>query len=360
MAKAKGLPRVAVVADMGHSLLKIAATDAAGRWDYEVAPHAIQHITNVKEWQRAAERTAGQTNAADYIQIGQHYYIIGDSAERYGHSGRQLGAARYVREYIGVQAIAMLARVCPHDEAEVIVLALHPPSDAEYRKELRRALKGTWDMMTGDGRELLYNVTQVITLDEPVAGFMNIAITDHLKENTNVTGGEVLVLDVGGGTTSVAPVLPSGAVDYLRIDSHSMGILDVMSKLQSNLRDHYRDFLMKARAIPMNRLRDALKDNQLKAGGRTLNCTDDVRSAKAELLSEIERMYRNGRIGGPYGFDMIVLTGGGSVALGGDLEALLDHTNIRFAARASEIHLANLFGGMKVMARFIQDGTVTL
>lgn len=360
MARKKAIPTIGVVADMGHSLLKIGARDSEGQWRFRVAPHALHEIP-AKKWGLIAERSANQPNAIDYLQVGQRYYIIGDSAERYGHAMRRVGAARYEKEYIGIQALGMLARVAPVDEAEVVIMALHPPADAQYRQELRRALMGSWSIMLGNGREFLFKVTKVLTVDEPVGGLTNVSLDDRLRENEKITGGEVLVLDIGGGTTSVAPVLPGGSVDYGRINSYPMGILNVIEKLQQNLFSEYRTMFMKTRQIRPDRLRDALITEQFRGGGKTINCRDEVRSAKAELLSEIERMYFNGSLGGPLGFDAIVLTGGGSIAIGNDLRVMLDHKRVHFATDdTAHIHFANVTGAAKLFDVLEAEGAIEL
>jgi len=356
--KRRGLPVVGVVSDMGHSYLKLAGL-VNGNWTYDVTPHAL-HTMKDKQWEVVIQRAGSQSNALDFIQVGQGYYILGDSAERYGHSTRAMGASRYRRDYIGVQMISMLSRVCPYPEAELVVMALHPPGDAQYIGDLRKALKGSWDIRLGNGDERLYHVRQVLTVDEPVGGLFNLAITSRGKENVGITSGETLVLDIGGGTTSVAPVLPGGSVDYARIKSYSMGILDVTSALEINLRNHYHEMLRRTRKIPQDRLRDSLLTGQFQGGGRVVNCADDVQSAKGDLLREIEQMYYNGSVGGPIPFDTVILTGGGAVPMGEELQELLDHKNIQYAAKPKEMHIANMNGGIKVFTELVNEGSITL
>ena len=356
--KKRRLPVVGVVSDMGHSLLKLAAL-VDGEWSYDVIPHAL-HTMQSQQWEVVIQRGGSQSSALDFIQVGQDYYIMGDSAERYGHSTRAMGASRYRRDYIGVQMIAMLARVCPYPEAELVIMALHPPGDAQYTRDLRRALNGTWDIRLGNGDERKYHVRQTLTVDEPVGGLFNLAITSRGKENIGITSGETLVLDIGGGTTSVAPVLPGGSVDYARIKSYSMGILDVTTALETNLRNHYHEFLRRTRKIPQGRLRDSLVTHQFQGGGRVLNCAEDVRAAKGDLLREIEQMYYNGSVGGPVPFDTVILTGGGPVPMGDELRDLLDHKNIQYAAPHEQMHLANMHGGIKMFAELMNEGSLEL
>ncbi len=354
----RAMPRIAVVADIGHSLWKVGVRDLEGNWRFNVAPHALHKIPQ-RKWEQIVERSRNQANAVDYVHEGRNYYIIGESAERFGHATRLMGAARYDHAYIGVQTLSMVARTTELDEAEIVLLALHPPSDAEYTRELRRAVKGSWDIELGNGKTCLYNVSEVITLDEPVAGLFNVALDDQLRENKRITGSEVLVLDIGGGTTSVAPVLPGGSVDYGRIDSYPMGILNVISKLQKNLMNQYRDMFIKTRQINQDRLRDSLLSEKFTGGGRTVTCKDEVRAAKAELLAEVERMYQDGAIGGSYGFDAVIMTGGGSVAMGQDLRDMLNHKSIHLATdNPADIHLANALGAAKLFDVLEADGKV--
>jgi len=354
-----GKQKMAAVSDMGHTLMKLSAR-IDGEWTYPVVvPHALHKIPQ-KRWEDMVSQLRGERNAADYVKVGDKHYVIGETAERLDHATRAMGAARYAVDYITVQTVAMLARVSPFESAEVALMPFYPPADSRYRKQLARVLKGRWPVELGDGRQFMFTIDQVATLAEPVAGYFNAALDENLNEDDKVTGGEALIVDVGGGTVNVAPVLPGGAVDYARAHSYSMGILDVMARLEANLRDKYSGRLQKTRHLAPDRLREALMTYQFKGGGHALPCREEVQQAKAPLLAEIDQLYHNGSIGGPMRYDAVILTGGGAWALGEELRKLLDHRRIVYAAHQDEMHLANIFGGMKTFEVLLAQGALKL
>lgn len=358
--KADGLPKLAAIVDMGHSLLKAGVRTVDGEWEYATIPHALRDIDRL-EWEHTVERAKNQVNARDYVQIGQHYFILGVSAEKWGHGTRLEGQDRYQRDYIGAQAMSMIARLSPYPEAEIVIMALYPPHDTHHRSKLRQSLIGSWDLKLGDGSEFLFTVSSVALTAEPVAGMMNVVLNDRLQEDTSVTSVESLVLDVGGGTTSFAPVLQNAAVDYPRISGYQMGILEVTRRLEESLRRNYREYFRRTRQIAQDRLRDTLVTGKFRGGGKTLVCKDEVRRAKADLLSEIEKVYYNTSVNGPHGYDLIILTGGGSILLGDDLKELLAHNNIQYAIKDTEnMHLANIKGAGKMFDLMEQEGNITL
>jgi len=355
MAKRHVMPRIYFAWDGGHSRWKYGVREENGEWFWADTTHS-QHTIERKRWEQITEQAAGSGVALDYVQCGQDFYVMGESGERVGFSTRLYGASRYARNYIGVQAMSMLARITPYPEAEVVMIAMYPPGDDLYREELRRALIGTWDLMLGDGSEYLFHVKKVVLTAEPVAGLRNVALNNRLQEDRRVTSAETLVLDVGGGTTSGAPVFAGGGVDYQRAFSFNIGILKVMDELDSLLKSRYRDMLRQTRFIQPHRLREMLATNVFRGGGRSVNCAEEVRAAKRMLLERIERMYFDGTIGGAFAFDQIILTGGGSIALGDDLVALLNHKNVIYAGEAVNIHMANVYGAAKMLDILAADG----
>jgi hypothetical protein len=84
-----------------------------------------------------------------------------------------------------------------------------------------------------------FHIATVFTYDEPVGGLINRAVDDHLQQDEDITSGEILVIDIGGGTTSIVACNPNARVDYDLADSFTQGIIDVMDSFEKAFRQRY-------------------------------------------------------------------------------------------------------------------------
>jgi hypothetical protein len=70
------------------------------------------------------------------MRINGKPYVVGESAERHGVHVQKTGTARYIREYYGVFAAAVLGMLYEKG-GEVMVFGNHPPGDVNFCEYFR-------------------------------------------------------------------------------------------------------------------------------------------------------------------------------------------------------------------------------
>jgi len=196
-----------MILDAGNSIIK---AKIARRERGEIAfPHAIKALTEA-EYSGIVSRSGKQNSLQDYMRVNGKPYVVGESAERHGVHTQRTGSSRYIRDYYGVFAAAMLGRFYERG-LEVSIFGSHPPGDAIYREDLMKSVIGDWTVEI-EGRERTYKVKYANTFDEPVGGLMNVLLTEDGQhyQHTELNGGRSLVIDVGGFTTDWIAVNPGG------------------------------------------------------------------------------------------------------------------------------------------------------
>lgn len=349
--KTQYLPKnVSVILDLGHSYEK------AKLGTVEIIfPHALQEIAAAR-WIRDSQRT-GNTNP-DYIRVNDLYCVVGDTAEFHGVSAFQAGASRYTREYYGVLMCAALTRLFDEPVGNLVIFASHPPGDAMHAEKLAQSLTGKWEVECM-GKVWKFNITEVYTYDEPIGGLMNAAISDNGNVRPEVLKGKKLIVDIGGGTTSITRALDGIQVDYTMAESFPRGIRDVMKGFEDDFRAANLDLFRDTRALAPDRIRDALITGVFVGGGREIRCEEEVERALTLFLNDFNRIYLQ-RAGGPFQYDTIVLTGGGASTMGTRLHTVLNHGNVIYAEDPQEIHLANVRGGRKIYTTLVEQGVINV
>jgi hypothetical protein len=330
-----------VVADMGNSIIKFKTASV----ELDV-PHALQPLSET-DFQRIQTRAGKDQMPLDYVRVNGTPFVIGEHAERHGVLSRQEGAARYRREYYGVLAAAMCARLYSRS-GEISFFGSHAPGDIAYRDDLMDAVVGEWEV-TIQGRKRLFNITYANTFEEPLGGLMNVLLSEdgqHYKR-TDIDGGSALVIDIGGHTTDWIGMQAGGAIDYGNADSIPLGIQDVIDTFEKSFRDHHRQDVKESIVLPPDRVREALRTGTFYGGGRTYDCQDEANEAINVLLNRLATSYQK-IAGGALAWDSIILTGGGCGLLYDYLLPILRHDHVILADTPEDIHFANVRGGMKL------------
>ncbi|MBN1536871.1 MAG: ParM/StbA family protein [Anaerolineales bacterium] len=333
-----------IVLDAGNSIIK---AKIARRDRSEIAfPHAFKPLTEV-EYTSIVSRSGKQSTSQDYVRINGQPYVVGESAERHGVHTQRTGSSRYIRDYYGIFAAAMLGRFYERG-MEVSVFGSHPPGDAIYREDLMKSVIGEW-IVEMDGRERRFQVSYANTFDEPVGGLMNVLLTDdgqHYR-HSDIHDGSALVIDIGGFTTDWIAVNPGGEVDYSLARSVPVGIQNVVADFEASFRAHNLNAVKDTPVLPPERVRRAIATGVFDGAGRRYPCENEVKEATNLVLNRIADTYQ--RIaGGALSWDSIILTGGGSALLYKRLLPVLDHENVILADDLESIHLANVRGGLKL------------
>ncbi len=349
MAAINEIPNNVLVLDAGNSVIKYKTATCEDAY-----PHAI-HPLNESEYQQILIRAARPNPPIDYLRINGRPYVVGERAERHGPLTRLTGTARYTPEYYGVFVAATLYRVYGKS-LEVALFASHPSGDVAYREDLARAAWGNWTVEHGE-TTCQFNVSYVNTFDEPIGGLMNVILKEDGKHyaRSDINGGRALVLDIGGGTTDLQGVEKGGELDYSLSVSIELGIQQVERDFERSFKMNHKDELKGMRAMPNDQLRQAIGGGVWRGGGREIPCQAEVREATNALLNRIGEAYMN-IAGGPFRYDHVILTGGGSALLYDYLRPILNHQSVVLADQPAKMHLANVRGGRKLWRFYEAQG----
>ncbi len=366
---------VYIAADIGNKLIKVVLiTPAArGRWPTVVIPHALKELTDTKFEELGARMTSlrgGVTRAFHYetrmldevsqekVSVSRNF-VVGERAEGYGLLDRRNGPLKYERDYYAPLLLGALTELLPRGCDEIHMVAMFPPGEVAYVNNLRSALGGS-HLVTGvDGEKAKYVIRSVRVIDEPVGGLMHrILGVDGITYNDHgIVGDHILVVDIGGQVSSMAPATADGDIDYINAKSFSMGIHDVETVFESELRKQHKKF-RSMRVLPHDIVRAALKSGYWNGGGGDMiNCTEAKDIAAGALLGQIRNIYEN-EMGGPMSFNHIIVTGGGGALLYDVLNSpyVLDHGSVSMAdPHPSDMHLANVRGAAKMFISHLRQ-----
>lgn len=342
------------VFDAGRSLVK--GKTGSDEKDFI---HAMVKLTEA-EYRQIIAREGHE----DIMRINNVPYAIGKTATTKGYQPRQTTAERYTSGYYGVLLAAMLFRLYDKSIKNVLLYASHPPVAVEYRPEIIKATKGRWVVeCLGEKRE--YIVAETRCFDEPVGGAMNMLIATDGKSylRSDIKDGSTLVLDIGGQTIDIA-ALDNGRVDYTSIRSADGGIIEVEQRFTKLLRAEYRDKLMGANFLKPESIRHALRSGIFDAGAfGTLAVEDIVKLATDDIIARIAGLIEEW--GGLTVYNNIILTGGGGGLLFNRICNYFDHKLMRIelgrdyfhlADNPSDVHMANVRGGWKLLKMFQKAG----
>lgn len=330
-----------LVLDEGHKSVKAKTPKRELSYETAVAQLSAAQYAEI-------EMAAGPEGPGlDYAVINGTPYAFGEQAESFEDVLRPKLEARYTQGYYGVIAAYTMARIFQQG-GEVGIFGSHPPKAVRYREDLIRSVLGHWRVEMWE-RTADFDVVYCQTFDEPKGGLMNIVLTaDGLAyAHPEIDGGSALMIDIGGRTTDFLKVKARGQVDYSIRASVEMGILDILEWFLEAFEHEHQDIL-KGTHPTWEQIRAAFKDGQnLHGGGRTYKCERLIQQATNRLLNRIEKAYTS-IAGGPFPYDTIGLTGGGSADLYDRLLPLLNHDHVILADEPGSIYMANVRGGLKL------------
>ena len=300
----------------------------------------------------------------DYGVVNGTPYVIGESAEKHGTLTKMTGQAKYTPEYYGVGLAAIAARLW-QTSGELIVYASYPPGSTDYSDDLMDAAIGAHDgqwQVWIEGREVKFSIVYVNVFREPVGGVMNVLLNKEgtLYQKPELTQGNIIAIDWGGGTIDFSGVFPDGSLNGAIQDSVNTGINTTYDYISKNLRQQHREKFKGIKFIPPARIRYALKNGIYQGNGDEIPCQDIVNAGVNMLLNQFIQGYNDIASGGADA-DAIVLTGAGYVDLYDRIVPLLNFNpqKVYKAGKDKEAQLSNVFGGEKQLRMFETTGVVT-
>ena len=340
-----------LVLDAGNALIK-ARSFSGGELSF---PHAFTMISKSQYDDTVKSYNGDVPN--DFMRIGDKFYVVGESAERFGVVQHDRGTSRYHRDYIGVLAISAIARSYSQS-TELAVFASHPPGHVNYADDLMNSIGGSWDVEIRQA-QLKFNINYMNVYDEPTGGLMNVFLTEDGRQyvSNDFRGASILVIDVGGGTTDWVVVNEAGEVDYGVAHTEPLGISDVVDTFKTSFKARYKELTKSVNVLDPKRIRDAIITGEFKGGGQKLPCEEEAAQARNTLINLILRVTRN-RFSGGFNYDAVLLTGGGNALLSGYLWNEIENENIHLASDRNELHMANVRGGHKLWKLYKTIGVV--
>jgi hypothetical protein len=295
-------------------------------------------------------------------------YVTGDSALN-GFKEYETGARRYRRGYYDVLALRALTDLYkdeefrkPDNSIEIVMVCTHAPQDNMHAGRLSDSILG-WHHVTRAGHTYHYNVVDVQTVDEPVAGLFNYTLAPdgkpYRKADLWSREGKVLVVDIGGYTTDFQEADQRG-IPMVGGTSFTIGIKRAKDLFRTLMRQKYPDWLPNADYLGDEQIEAAFRNREgtkhiYQGGTRSVDCTEEVQAAIAPLMNEFLSQYRNRYANGER-HSTILLTGGGCGLLNLILRDAMKHPNVVMADSIKTIQFANVKGAYKLLNMMARKG----
>ncbi len=320
-------------------------------------PHALIEMTESDIMQL---RIRGELETTPNLYcVNNVWYRVAEKAMKAGKTAALYGEARYQRSYYGVLVAIALFNLFERSQLNVFLFGSHTPKDIIYRDDLIEAAIGDWWVFS-EGQEKTFRVVSANGFEEPVGAYRNATLSEDgvkISGDASLWSGKTLIVDFGGFTTAFS-VAVNGKIEFESSHSHLSGILDVVDDLEMLIRRRYKNQLKGVNALDHMKLRNALTDGFYDAAGMgTLDVRDETKNAKAPLLTELSRFYE--QYGGTASYNAVLLAGGGTFLLHGDVKRVLNHPVILTAeSDLRQIARSTVRGGMKTLKLLESKGAI--
>lgn len=354
MAKQPTGERYDVIADLGNSLWKYRFLwmERGKQKHYEITiPHAILRDDTGESFRDVQARRSHESGIGDetIFMVDDVAYIVGDSAEASGLVTRLTGAAKYRRDYQGIALMAGLVHALPFDCDNIHLWISFPPGDVKATQDLIQSVGGRWRVQTVGKANPRYYVRTVQTFDEPLGAYTH-ASADRsglAYEDSPVSGGNTLIVDVGGKISSVMRVTENQRVLYAGAQSVDLGIQDVMEGFWKIMRGRHPE-LLKLRSYDPALVREALRTGSYAYKGRNFDVEEEAQQAIMPILNRLMDFYENNFASGANDRHVLVTGGGGAVLYPWLQQAFGHHHMMPAEPHLDEMHLACVRGGAKM------------
>lgn len=308
--------------------------------------HAIAPLSE-NEWNNIVGRGRPPRGV---IRVNGAPFALGDAAVRYTIAERPKGAARYKENYYGIGLAYALAEGIQRSDKNVFLYASHAPIDVNYARNLMQCAAREWYVECRYG-ELLFNVREVRTFDEPLGGYSHYVLTgqgDERKKNP-LRDVMTLAVDVGGHTVDVVAIDPGGEIDLLSLHSTRTGVIRLLESFEADLRANNATLFQDTGDLDVRRVEQAIITGEYHFGRVVVPCANEAAGAVNALVNDTIQVIN--AAGGVGNFDYILLTGGGPALIYSTLEAALPRAQFILSEPDMELmKFSNVFGGAKLAA----------
>lgn len=308
--------------------------------------HAMAVLSEA-EWRRAC---GNGTPPRGIVQVNGQAVAFGETARKYSLKERPRGASRYTPDYYGFALAYALSESFDRNMANITLFASHAPGDVDYARDIVTSAKGIWQVLSHKG-DYTYQVKEVLTADEPIAGYSHFTLTERGEERKKNPLRDVttLVLDVGGHTTDVAAIDPGGTIDSLSLKSTRTGVLNMTNDFEAALRANNRNLFKDAGDLDIRRVENAILSGVYQFGKIAVPCKVEADAVIQSLTNDVIQIIE--AAGGAANYDYILLTGGGAALIHDALVHSYPRIEFLFAEpNRDNMKYANVFGLAKVGA----------
>lgn len=374
-------PPAIINVDLGNALLKVSAYITKDNGAIEERTFAIPHgyyQMSSSEWIRREDNTSGASRTPQShifkiqlpdetyqaVSIGKHAFISSQNAPL-------LGSNKYIHSGIDALLCAVFCelfpkRHYPKGHNNIVLGYGYPPTEYQQRSLIGDLLTKTHRIVDHADDKRAFRVRVSVAWDENAGGLVNaISINGRnpdngqFAENTFESNDRVIVLDCGGWLGSMAWANVDdkfASIDYAsRIASIDGGIYTVRSELREVLKTIPELRGVRDTDMTEDLLNSILLTRELSLSGNKPQAMNKYIDQSLSYIATIKKTYVNEFASGKFA-KHILLTGGTSHVMYDYLVNMLAHNSIHLAARRSEIHMANVKGGMLILLdRLIAD-----
>lgn len=322
----------------------------SGRFASAIAP------LSPHEWNSILENNGGRIPKG-FILVNRKPYALAEAAQSYSMVFPQ-GGDRYTPDYYGVAFAYAYTQFLDKalDAGKIAgipptlhVMGLMPPRDfLEHTKTLKSIGKRAYHVKTQEW-DFSLQADNFYVRAEPLAGYVNWRYTERLQEKSLKelpAHPSILAVDLGGFTLDLAGITSTGAVDYGRLHSHTIGVMKVLGDLERSLRAHFKG-QFSPQALPRERLEYCLQKGEYPMGREHLDASQIVTPLINRLSNEVAQIVR--QAGGDGSYDVILLTGGGGALIQPRIEEVFSRAFVYLADSVDNLQKANVFGAAKLL-----------
>lgn len=294
------------------------------------------------------------------------YVAVGDGVRHIARPTMMTEEIKYnYNTYWGAIVCSQLLRMFPKGHDHIVIGLAHPTKSFSVLDDIMMATLKSHHVETIEGERVSFKVREVMPWDEPVGGVVFWGRTEEAQSNMLdlKAGNEILVVDVGGGISSMTRVVVQYDNQKLiqfhpvysqeRSPTIPMGVRNVMERFRIILASDHSDF-KGMKEISDDMIDEGLRTGQITLSGDPVDVSNERMQAEAELLDLMENAYQN-KLDKGRPFRVIITTGGGMHSYHDRLKnEMLGHNYVKCSSELLElVHFANMRGGDLIMQDWV-------
>lgn len=268
-------------------------------------------ITYPNTWTYAPLEVIGRQSIRTY-KLGEDSFQVGVSRNFQSSSGK--GADRYEKESFYAESIIALAHVV--EDGEKIIASTGLPAN-HYTQSIIESLKDKFEkthIVEVDGKIKKFTIKELDVFLQPLGSFFYSLVDDNGEPRSTydeLMGGQILIVDIGFGSTDIAEIRQGQLFDYHEVDT---AMVDAYQGLISRMRAKYADSPVETATLHPLRVEIETRDkDSFQFGGESYPIAELREKAFDQTAKRIMDAVTN--LKQLRNFDKIIFTGGGVDAL---------------------------------------------